>query len=69
MFLLTLAILCSFCVSLLIKWNEAQGLETRIVLASNYITTIVLGWLFVISNGAYRISLLTLFLGMGGGLL
>ena len=69
MIYLTLAILCSFTNSLLIKQNETQGLDTRVVLASNYLTAISLGWIFVLANGVGGLSRQTLYLGLGGGLL
>ncbi len=66
---LALAILCSLTNSLLIKQNETQGLDTRVVLASNYLTAIFLGWVFVLVNGVDGLSTQTLYLGIGGGLL
>ncbi|TFG73008.1 MAG: hypothetical protein E4H27_01565 [Anaerolineales bacterium] len=69
MIYLILAVLCSFSNSLLIKKNETEGLDTRVVLASNYLTAIFLGWIFVLANGVGGLSRLTLVLGFGGGIL
>lgn len=54
---------------MLIKRNETHGLDTRVVLASNYLSAIALGWLFVLANGVEGISRQTFWLGLGGGML
>jgi multidrug transporter EmrE-like cation transporter len=69
MIYLILAILCSFTNSLLIKQNEINRANTRVVLASNYVTAIILGWAFVLVNGIEGLSTQSLILGIGGGLL
>jgi drug/metabolite transporter (DMT)-like permease len=71
---LFLAILASFSISLLIKDNETRGMETEVILASNYLTASAVGWLFVLldargPNPAFQVSRETLLLGLGGSLL
>jgi multidrug transporter EmrE-like cation transporter len=69
MIYLMLAILCSFINSMLIKYNEVSGIDTRIVLASNYISASLLGWSMVLTSGLNAISPQTLFLSSVGGIL
>jgi drug/metabolite transporter (DMT)-like permease len=69
MFFLILAILCSFTNSLLIKQNEDLGIDTRIVLASNYVSAVFLGWVLTLVNGVDGLSTQTLLLSGGGGIL
>ena len=69
MLLLILAILSSFTIGILIKLNELKGAETRIVLAANYITAGMTGWIFVIFSGNMSVSTSTLLIGGIGGVL
>jgi len=72
---LILAILASFSISLLIKDNETHGVNTEVVLASNYLTAGAVGWGFVLLQPAgdtgtgLAISTTTLLLVVGGSLL
>ena len=71
---LFLAIASSFAISLLIKDNETRGVDTEVVLASNYLSAGAVGWLFVLVGGSgtaagFDISRETLRLGLGGSLL
>ncbi len=69
MLYLILAILASFCISVLVKLNETRGVNTRVVIASNYMTASALGWGFSLHAGLTDISLPTFLLGLGGGFL
>ena len=69
MHFLLLAILCSFINSLLIKLNEHVGVDTQIVLASNYISAILLGWSIISVNGNVSLSIQTALLSIIGGIL
>lgn len=66
---LILAILSSLSISLLVKHNEQHGINSRVVLAANYISAALLGWGFVAAHGVQTLSRETLFLGLGGGVL
>ena len=66
---LILAILASFCISVLVKLNETRGVNTQVVIASNYITASALGWGLYFQAGPADISLPTFLLGLGGGIL
>lgn len=69
MLLLTLAILASFSISVLIKLNARAGVDTRTVLAANYLSAGTLGWAFAWAHGVEGIDATTVWLGLGGGLL
>jgi multidrug transporter EmrE-like cation transporter len=66
---LTLAVLSSFAISMLIKWNESSGARTPVVIAANYVSAAALGWLLVAISGFRAPGTVTLLFGLGGGLL
>jgi len=63
------AILASFTISVLIKINESRGVNTQIVIASNYISAAAIGWLVTLHVGFDGVSSETLVLGLIGGLM
>lgn len=69
MMALALAILASFSISLLVKDNEAHGVNTQVVLASNYISASLLGWGLALIHSIDGINTATLALGLVGGVL
>lgn len=69
MIYLVLAILSSLTNSILIKLNEVRRENTAVILASNYIIAMLLGWGFVFWQGMPTLSGPTLWLGAGGGVL
>lgn len=69
MTLLILAILSSFAISMLIKWNESDGVRTPVVIAANYISASALGWTLVAFTGFRTPGTVTLLFGLGGGVL
>jgi drug/metabolite transporter (DMT)-like permease len=66
---LLLAILSSFSISLMVKRNEVEGIDTLGVLASNYISAASIGWGFALYRGSLTFSEPTLWLSLGGSLL
>jgi drug/metabolite transporter (DMT)-like permease len=66
---LALAILSSFSISLLVKHNEVDGIDTLGVLASNYASAALIGWGFALNRGQLTPSTPTLWLSLGGSLL
>jgi drug/metabolite transporter (DMT)-like permease len=69
MIYLTLAILASFSISLLVKRNEVEGVDTLSVLASNYVSAALIGWGFALSQGEITPNKVTVWLSLGGSLL
>jgi drug/metabolite transporter (DMT)-like permease len=69
MIYLLLAICASFSITLLIKDNETHGASSQVVLAGNYLTAGIIGWLFVLGEGSPSAGRVTLALGLGGGVL
>lgn len=63
------AILSSFAIAMLVKWNETADADRRVVIASNYITGSALGCGLLLSSGDFSVSGATLLLGVGGGVL
>jgi drug/metabolite transporter (DMT)-like permease len=66
---LIFAILASFAISMLIKWNESDGVRTPVVIAANYISASALGWTLVALSGFRSPGTVTLLFGLGGGIL
>jgi multidrug transporter EmrE-like cation transporter len=66
---LILAILSSFAISMLIKWNESAGANTPVVIAANYLSASALGWLLVAWSDSGLPQTVTLLFGLGGGIL
>ena len=66
---LILAILGTFTISMLVKAAQVSGEDTRQVITSNYVTAALIGWLLVSLDGWPGLSLSTLLLGIGGGIL
>ncbi|MFP4419321.1 MAG: hypothetical protein ACLFRG_02135 [Desulfococcaceae bacterium] len=66
---LILAILSSFAISMLIKWNETGGANTPVVIAANYLSAAALGWVLVAFSGFRTPGMATLLFGLGGGVL
>ena len=69
MLYLFLAIIATFTNSVLIKLNETRGANTNIVIAGNYISAGIIGWMLTFYNGYTGVSLPTLILGLLGGFL
>ncbi len=69
MIYLALAILSSFSISLMVKRNEVEGIDTLGVLASNYISAALVGWGFALSRGPVALTEPTLWLSLGGSIL
>ena len=64
------AILSSFAITVIIKLNEQQELDRQVVLGINYIFAAGLGWALTLFNGGLAsISMTTILLGFGGGIL
>ncbi len=70
---LILAILASFSIALLIKYNETHKARTEVVLASNYLSASAIGWAVLLLNSSgsaiQEIGRETWLLGAGGALL
>ena len=69
MLYLLLAISCTVVISILVKINEKRGVNTVVVLASNYISASLLGWALAFFIGFDGVGMSTILLGAGGGLL
>ena len=70
MLYLTLAILSSAGIAILIKIYRQQGRRAEVLIASNYILAMVLGWIFLWTTAEpWSVSAATFWLGLGGGLL
>ncbi len=69
MLYILLAIFSAFALTVIIKINETARANTRIVLASNYISAAILGWIFTGFSAIRGISNETLILGAIGGFL
>ena len=66
---LALAILASFSISLIVKRNEVEGVDTLSVLAANYLSAALIGWGLALGRGQLTSSKPTLWLSLGGSLL
>lgn len=66
---LLLTIACTVTINVMVKLNELKGANRVIVLASNYIVTMLMGWSFALASGIDGIDRATVLLGLGGGLL
>ena len=69
MIFLILAVLSSLAVGVMVKEFETRGRTTLVILGANYISAGILSWLMMVWNGMPGMSLSSLALGVGGGLL
>ncbi|NJL33310.1 MAG: hypothetical protein HC893_04940 [Chloroflexaceae bacterium] len=69
MLYLIATVLCSFSIGMLMKLTAARGMNAAVVIASNYVVGAVFGTAFALLAGTSTLSMTTVLLGLGGGIL